>query len=335
MEDLLNKQVKHISWGIGDVIEQTNTYINVRFDIGDKKFQYPDAFEKFLICLDTELQNMIAKELYIKKQKEENERKTALMMKQLEESLKSKTDNRSHVKKTYPKANIAFKCNFCDGGSEENGIGFVKACSDSIINYNIETAHHSWCCNEDSPCHKYYIGDISRKELDSYLKNGEFVCYESQMLSNWTAFAGFNLSGENKYKPMKLKKVKTPPESERFVFGVFLVDEAYEGDNRDEGYVTTTSKYKLCLSREQATKILFWNYYRNENAPDKIVWGQGLHRYVSDVQAACILKDIADIKKGTNEENLANEFLEHFCKINKLDIDKDLICNGALNLYVK
>ena len=51
-----------------------------------------------------------------------------------------------------------------------------------------------------------------------------------------------------------------------FIFGVFLVDEAYEGDNREEGYVTTTSKYKISLSLDEAKQMLFWNYYHNENA---------------------------------------------------------------------
>ncbi|WP_418751539.1 hypothetical protein [Frisingicoccus sp.] len=72
---------------------------------------------------------------------------------------------------------------------------------------------------------------------------------------------------------------------DRFVFGVFFVDEAYEGDNRDESYVTTSSKYKLSLSLEEAKKILFWNYYHNENAPEKVACGPGLHRYITDVQA--------------------------------------------------
>lgn len=107
------------------------------------------------------------------------------------------------------------------------------------------------------------------------------------MLRNWAAFAGFALTKENNQRPMKLNKVQVnslailttrvpyAPEKDRFVFGVFLVDEAYEGDNREEGYVTTSSKYKLSLSLEEAKKILFWNYYHNENAPEKAAWGQG------------------------------------------------------------
>lgn len=106
--------------------------------------------------------------------------------------------------------------------------------------------------------------------------------------------------------------------------------EAYEGDNRDEGYVTTSSKYKLSLTKDEAKKVLFWNYYHNENAPEKAAWGQGLHRYITDEQAASILKDIVSVKKGKKDEALAQEFLERFCEINSIDIFDFPIMEGAL-----
>ena len=114
------------------------------------------------------------------------------------------------------------------------------------------------------------------------------------------------------------------------MFGVFIVDEAYEGDNREQGYVTTSSKYKLSLSLDDAKKILFWNYYHNDNAPEKVVWSQGLHRYITNLQAACILRDIVKIKENTFEEQLAKEFLEYFCKINRLEIKAIPEADGAL-----
>lgn len=199
-------------------------------------------------------------------------------------------------------------------------MGYMCACTDEMIDYNIEVAQHNWCCDEESPCRQYYDGIITREELDKFSEKDGFVCYESQMLRNWTAFAGFALTKENHQRPMKLNKVQVNSlailttrepyavEKERFVFGVFLVDEAYEGDNREEGYVTTSSKYKLRLTKEEAKKVLFWNYYHNENAPEKAVWGQGLHRYITDEQAASILKDIVVIKKGKKRKNLLKSF---------------------------
>ena len=107
-------------------------------------------------------------------------------------------------------------------------------------------------------------------------------------------------------------------EHDRLIFGIFLVDETYEGDYYNEGYVSTQSKYKISLSINEARKIKFWNYYANVNSPEKISWGQGLYRYLSDIQAASILNDIYEIKKGTKDEVLSKEFLNEFCRINNI-----------------
>lgn len=49
------------------------------------------------------------------------------------------------------------------------------------------------------------------------------------------------------------------------------------------------SKYKLELTPPEAKQIKYWNYYINKKAPDNISWGQGLHRYIDDIQAVQIL----------------------------------------------
>ena len=342
MAELLGATIRHKSFGIGKVIDHTDTYLKIEFPVGIKQFQFPEAFEKFLQCEDVNVQQKILAMLVGKKERE------AELKKQKQEEQAKLIRTQTVVKtagtrqKTYPKENIAFKCNYCDGGLSENGMGYICACTDEMIDYNIEVAQHNWCCDEDSPCRQYYDGIITRKELDNFSEEDGFVCYESQMLRNWTAFAGFALTKENHQRPMKLNKVQVnslailttrepyAPEKERFVFGVFLVDEAYEGDNRDEGYVTTSSKYKLSLTKDEAKRVLFWNYYHNENAPEKVAWGQGLHRYISDEQAVSILKDIVTVKKGRKDEALAQEFLERFCEINNIDISDLPIMEGAL-----
>lgn len=343
LEEIDETQVdEHISWGIGMVTEQKDNYIKIIFGVGEKQFVYPDAFEKFLKCEDTNMQSQIEEELALKKQQEiQKQQERQQRIEEISRTVPV-VNTRNGKKKNYPKENIAFKCNYCDGGKDQNGIGYLCACSDELIGYNIEVAQHSWCCNEEAPCSQYYDGIIDRETLDEQNDDGGFVCYESQMLRNWAAFAGFVLTGENKQKPMKLSKVQInslailtsrepyAPEKDRFVFGVFLVDEAYEGDNRDEGYVTTSSKYKISLTQKEAKKILFWNYYHNENSPEKVAWGQGLHRYITDIQAASVLYDIWKVKAGTKDEELAKEFLDHFCKINAIKFDDLPVLEGAL-----
>ena len=257
-------------------------------------------------------------------------------------------DNASTVKKpkakAYPRANIAFKCNYCDGGQSAIQVGFDGVCSDKLIRNNIEVENRTWCSAEDCACLQYLNKEISRKDLDLLCADGGFVCYESQMLRDWKAMAGVVQNGENKGKPMKLNQVQAnslcvlttrdpqSKEEERYVFAIFLVDETYEGDGYDAGYVSTKLPYKIKLSPNEAHSLLFWNYHANDNKAETAAWNSGLHRYFEDEQAAQILRDIVKIKIGTADEQLAADFYEHFCRINGIDADAIGEPSGALLL---
>lgn len=109
-------------------------------------------------------------------------------------------------------------------------------------------------------------------------------------------------------------------ESERYIFGVFLVDENSKGDNESEGYVMAKSKYRIDLTPKEAHKMLFWNYYSNNNKPAVAVWSSGLHRYFKDDEAIQILSDIAKLKQNTKEQKLANDFLNYFAQISDINL---------------
>lgn len=339
--DLINKQVEHKSFGKGIITEFIEGYITVKFSNGDKNFVFPDIFNSFLKIYDTITAQGI--EILLK---EKVERTLRIKNEQeLQSQLRQGKPNHSYTtnpNKKCPKFNVAFKCNFCDGGRNETQIGYNGVCSEEIIEFNIEQAHHTWCCSENSACFRYLNNDISREELENMCNDESFICYESQMLRDWRAFAGVTQTGENKGRPMKLNKVqnnslavlttRNPDFSEiqRYVFAVFLVDETYEGDNKDAGYVTTNSKYKIKLSQDEAEKIKFWNYYFNANATDDLSWGHGLHRYLTDEQSAQILKDVVKVKATTKDAALAVEFLKYFCKINGMDDNNIPEPNGGL-----
>jgi len=107
------------------------------------------------------MQSQIEEELALKKQQEIQ--KQQKRQKKIEEISRTvPVVNTRNGKKNYPKENIAFKCNYCDGGKDKNGIGCLCACSDELIGYNIEVAQHSWCCNEEAPCSQYYDGIICK-----------------------------------------------------------------------------------------------------------------------------------------------------------------------------
>ncbi len=319
--------------------------LTVAFISGEKKFIFPDAFNGFLMAKNPELSKKIQEyiaEFESVKQKELQEKQNAAAIeRQLYTDQKEFRSPRKSVK-TIQRSNIAFKCNFCDGGQSDEQIGFNGVCSDDLIHNNIIIEKRTWCNSEDCPCLHYHNGDMTREELDSRCKDDGFVCYESQMLREWKAMAGIVQHGENKGKPMKLNQVQTnslcilttrdprSKEEDRYIFAVFLVDDTYEGDGRDEGYVSTTSEYRIKLTPTEARSLLFWNYHANDNQPEVAVWSSGLHRYFEDEQAVQILRDIAIIKKGTDEEVLSERFLQHFCRINGVDFSTVKGLSGAL-----
>ena len=338
--DLMNIKVRHKVFGDGIIVGKENSYIRVKFSSGERRFIYPNAFDRYLIAEDAEVANNIKQALDTLRRLEQEKGKE-IIEKEKQIPIAKKKQLKPRIK-SYPRANIAFKCNYCDGGRSDEQVGFNGVCSDKMIRNNIELEKRTWCTSDDCQCGDYLVGKITRTELDNIHNDGGYVCYESQMLSNWRALAGIVQRGERAGQPMKLNKVQNnslcvlttrlpnSTEQDRFIFGAFLVDETYEGDNREEGYVTTKSKYRIKLSPKEAKRLLFWDYYANENNPGVAVWSSGLHRYFGDQQAIQILGDITHLKKDTKDEELAREFLLYFSKINNIDINYVAEKNGAL-----
>ena len=63
MVELSGVNIKHKSFGVGKVIEQTDTYLKIEFPVGTKQFQFPEAFEKFLQCENSNIQNKFKKDM--------------------------------------------------------------------------------------------------------------------------------------------------------------------------------------------------------------------------------------------------------------------------------
>ncbi|MDD2447927.1 MAG: hypothetical protein PHY91_09680 [Tissierellia bacterium] len=353
--DLVGKEIIHETFGEGKIIKDIDNYLTIQFEIGEKNFVFPDAFKSFLKFKNKEdtkillpdINDKFTKKLEIKRERRKlSEKRRMLNIKVYDYKnaiTKKKTKSSSKPKRIkQDSSNIVFKCNFCNGGHSSEQVGFNGICSDDMIKANITVENSVWCKSEESPCFKYYNNDITREELDSIFEIDEAFCYESTMLKDWKAYAGVVQSGKNKGKPKKLARARNNSlcvlttrdpqtiEDTRYIFAVFLIDEFNEGNEIKEGYVGSKSKYKVKLSPEEAGEILFWNYYSNNNNPQNISWNSGLHRYIYDEQAAQILKDIAEVKKGTKDEKLANEFLKYYCDINKIDIKKIKELKGAL-----
>ncbi len=339
--NIINLKVKHKKFGDGIITTCDGKYLTVNFGCEEIKFVYPDAIGMGLLQIyDQDVYANVLQEWELKKveiERQEQQRKLE-MKRQREERILHEIEKRRKAKRIERK-NVAFKCTYCDGGLNEKSIGFSGPCSQCNMDYNVNIAKHVWCSL--SRCNDFLQNKATYEDVLGLYQNRQ-LCYESTMLERWVAGAGITQTGKNKGMPMKLEKVQinslavlttrlpNEDESKRIIFAVFLVNEAYEGDNREEGYVTTTSKWKISLKPDEAKQILFWDYYYCENAPHVIRFGSGLHRYLSDVQAAQILQDIVRVKSDAQEKAFAQEFLGEFCgrvglKLN--EIDKK---NGAL-----
>ena len=339
---ITGKYVKHKAFGTGTITDVRGGHIIVSFETGEKTFVFPDVFSAFLSVEDEELQTYILNLL----EQQAAEKELLAEQKKLEQQKQIVEISYKPTKNKYKRANIAFKCNYCDGGKSNQQIGFDGVCSDAIIYNNIEVEKRTWCNSDDCACLHYLNEEITRNELDAMCSGDRFVCYESQMLRDWKALAGIVQTGERKNEPMKLHQVQRNSlcvlttripgmkEHDRFIFAAFLVDETYEGDGKEEGYVSTNSKYKIKLAPHEAEKLLFWNYHANENKAETPAWSSGLHRYFEDDVAALILKDIVRLKEGTDDSELAKEFLQHFCKVNNIDISTLAEPIGALKRQV-
>lgn len=343
MTDLLNTAVSHKTFGDGTITDIDNNYITVTFETCKKKFVYPEAFKNFLGLQDAVISEKVNEVIRIKEIQEQKEKQEQDLIEKEEAARKLQerfnAELQKKTSKTKKKAdghrNLAFKCNYCNGGESAAQIGYQGFCSDEVIAYNIDKKHQAGCSDEKSPCRLYQNGKMTREELDGLISGGDeqcHICDESQMLKIWKASAGRVQYGDNKGKPKKLKdlpcnslallttRLPRAKEEERIIFGIFLVDDVFEGDDVDPGYVAAKSQYSIKLTPEEAMKMKFWDFYTNPNKKDVIQWGSGLFRYLNDDQAIQILQAVVELKENTAEAQLATDILDYFCQINKIAV---------------
>ncbi|PKM71073.1 MAG: hypothetical protein CVU92_10315 [Firmicutes bacterium HGW-Firmicutes-17] len=340
MIELIKAAVTHKTFGTGKIKEVENGHVVIEFGASDsgepteKKFVYPDAFKKFLKINDPAIAEQVDSLIKIKDVEEDKRReleehekreKRVAHIKALEES-KKKLPAKTKAKKTNTRQNIAFKLNYCDGGAPEQ-IGFNGVCSDATIRYNIEKEKRVWCGSKECLCSQYLNGDIDRTALDDSLVDGS-GCYESQLLKSWKVMAG----GDGDGKTRKIKSARrnslavlttrlpNTKEAERIIFGVFLIDDVLEGNDRESGYVSTQSTNKITLTLEEAKNMQFWNYHANATGKVSAKWGSGLFRYMDDTQAVALLQDLMKIKQDTPEAQLAKDLLESYCRNNHIEL---------------
>lgn len=115
---LVNKEVIHETFGKGHVLDYDDSYININFESGDKKFIFPDAFAKHVKFTDKKSTDIIKKKL---KEREKERKKEAIELEKqkiIEQEERDLIKQREAMKnqKVHPKIQSVF---WCEPGEEE------------------------------------------------------------------------------------------------------------------------------------------------------------------------------------------------------------------------
>lgn len=115
--DLVNKQVEHRVFGQGRVVKCSDSYVKINFPSGNKKFVFPDAFEKYLTLCDEKTANIVNQMAQTKKkQKEELKLKKlkkfeALQKEKRQRLLEAKRPaKRGKTRTIHPRSQSVFWC---------------------------------------------------------------------------------------------------------------------------------------------------------------------------------------------------------------------------------
>lgn len=280
--DLSKKAVKHLRFGKGFILEADEKTVLVKFDSQKeaKSFQFPLAFEKFLVLEDQEISKQIFEEIHKLKTNEETEKAKFMESKKEQDEIlsKSATWKSTGRKSKLNKKNISIRCNYLNKG-------------------------------DTMDCIQYAATNLTSIKAGSQLDQQEIAQDTFAILTTRT------------------DDVK---EEGRVIFAAFMIKEPELSSENQEDYILVNEQYKLALSLEEAKQLPFWEFYFNEKKPDSIRMAAGLHRNLTDIQAAQILKEMVRILQGTSQEEKAIAFLQHFCAIRNLDSNNITQPEGGL-----
>ena len=161
-----------------------------------------------------------------------------------------------------------------------------------------------------------------------------FNCNNEELdgiFTEWNVFTGTIQSGANEGKPKKLIRIHQNSaclltakdagmtEKDRYIAGVYMVDENFIGRLCEDGYIPAHSVYRIKLNEQESKEMLFWKYCINNKYPDNMTWNSGSYRYFDNIWMAQVLKDIASLRRWEQESKLMDEFLNYFCRLNHIE----------------
>ena len=347
---LIDKKVNHKKFGDGTIKSCDGKYLHVLFGESEKIFSYPSVFEKFLTIDDKEAKDKIKSDIEALHEKslklEETKKKKEIQYvvqpiepqknvskyldigKPSTEEPKVETQTKQPAVKT-PRTrtktnnkNLAIKFNYCDGGQIEDKIGFSAICSNAQMEYNINRQKNNRICNSsDCVCKKALYGEINEEEFKKIADSNTFVCNESQLLKNWRVRVDSSklATALNNSLIIMTTKFKSLEEKDRFVFGVFMTAGTIKDGDFD--FVIADKYYKIELKKSEAIKVKFWNHYTSTGKTKNNNWGTTAFKILTNEDCLSILKEIVNVKTGTEDEEKAKKLYDYFAEINDIDLN--------------
>ena len=153
--------------------------------------------------------------------------------------------------------------------------------------------------------------NVSEAEAADVVKGGEI-------------HTGVYVSGKSKGEPRVPKKLRPNSaciitcvpeggkEADRYIAGIFMVEEDFYGKDALDGAIRGHEKYRLAMP--EGSRVSFWKYFGHSMKQAR--WGSVDFKYVNNYDVKEMLEDARHVFAGTEKEALYRDFNEYFMMIN-------------------
>ena len=206
--------------------------------------------------------------------------------------------------------NVAFKCNYNDGGHR----GFDGTCSKKNIKRHVRAGRDIWCTHMDNRCRQFYENDFQGIKP-------KHPCYESQIFENWKFGAGTYTTTKKFGLRKKIKHAKTgkvallttrhprdDSEEKRIVFGIFKICRRDESDD-GETLFAGNSEHAIRIPKAAARALPYWDFKKRPRSGEP-KWGSGLFRYISDQEVTNFLHALSPRLQSPGDRAVLERLLE-------------------------
>jgi hypothetical protein len=308
--DFKGRELRHKKFGVGVVEQFDEKYIQLRFADKLRKFACNSVFAGMVEC-DAELKKAIEDAANLARTESELKKQEDRI--RLEKTIK-RDENVAYTSVKSDTKNICVNAVYCDGGKNEDEVGFNGVCSDEVLEDNVNSEDERWCTNRDCRCSVYLENKSTstRRELDRLMEDDGFVCNESRLLRDWVVVAGT----DNDRLPVKpntsegklcvLTTVENGcDEEQRYIFALYII-ESIDEDVNGVQRLWAESRYKCSFAPKVAKKLLFWDFFYDRE-PE---WGADRFIEIDDETAVKILRKAVELEGGKEAETMLNYFAE-------------------------